>query len=151
MDFDNNNNKWDSDENDTDYEDEEYVQNEVPPPEINKDFIENILKVKHSLYDNVVLSPELGTEKAQNNTILQDYLHHVNQVYILAINAQRSKVKEQDLQPFPEKSRDEIRKTLDWITDYYKKNQVPDTIPYTDFIRKSFHEYQFVQNDNSFE
>lgn len=151
MDLDNN--KWQSNENDTDYDDEdnEYVENEVPPPELNKDFIENILKVKHNLYDNTILSPELGTKQAQNNNIIQGYLNHVNRVYILAINAQRGKINEDYLNTFPENSRQQIKTTLDWITEYFSKNRIPDTIPYSDFIRKSFHEYQFVQNDNSFE
>jgi hypothetical protein len=144
-------NTWPTNEDDTDYEDDEYVQNEVPPPELNKDFIENILKVKHSLYDNTVLSPELGTRDAQDNKILQGYLNHVGRVYILSINAQRGKVREEDLNTFPENSRRQIKMTLDWITEYFSKNRIPDTIPYSDFIRKSFHEYQFVQNDNSFD
>jgi hypothetical protein len=71
----------------------------------------------------------------------------VNNVYILSINAQNGKISEEELNKFPKESRDSIRLVLKWISDYFSKNQIPDTIPYSDFIHKSFHEYQFVQND----
>ena len=151
MDF---SNKWANDTaNDTDEDsindsDDEYIQNEVPPPEINNEFIDNVLKVKHSLYDNIVLSPELGTKDAQSQNVLQVYLKNMNQMYILALNAQKGQITDDSLNVFPKGSRESIKFTLKWISDYFSKNRVPDTIPYSDFIRKSFHEYQFVQNDN---
>ena len=46
----NNNNNWNED-TDSEYDDE-YTENEVPPPAINQEFIDNILEVKHKLYDN---------------------------------------------------------------------------------------------------
>lgn len=151
MDF---SNKWINDTaNDTDNEsiissDDEYIQNEVPPAEINGEFIDNVLKVKHSLYDNIVLSPELGTKDAQSQKVLQVYLKNINQMYILALNAQKGHITDDSINAFPKGSREAIKFTLKWIADYFSKNRVPDTIPYSDFIRKSFHEYQFVQNDN---
>jgi hypothetical protein len=112
-----------------------------------------VLQVKHGLYDNIVLSPELGTVGAQDSNILQDYLNNIHHVYVLSINAQNGikySDNDKEFDAFPENTRDKIRKTLAWITDFFSKNTIPDTIPYSDFIRKSFHEYQFVQN-NSFE
>jgi len=151
MDF---SNKWANDTvNDTDEDsindsDDEYIQNEVPPPEINSEFVENVLKVKHSLYDNIVLSPELGTKEAQSSKVLQAYLKNINQVYILALNAQKGTITDDSVNVFPKGSRESIKFTLKLISNYFTKNRAPDTIPYSDFIRKSFHEYQFVQNDN---
>jgi hypothetical protein len=146
-----NSNQW-ADDSDSEYDDG-YTQNEVPPPSIDNNFVENVLKVKHGLYDNIVLSPELGTAEVHNSNVLQDYLNKIHHVYILSINAQngiRYSDNDKDLSIFPEATRNTIRQTLTWITDFFSKNKIPDTIPYTDFIRKSFHEYQFVQN-NSFE
>jgi hypothetical protein len=144
-------NRWNED-TDSDYENSEYIQNEVPPSSINQEFIDNILEVKHKLYDNIVLSPELGTSKAQSNEVLQEYLNKLNDMYVIAVNAQNGAVSitEIQLNKFPPEARDAIKNTLRWIADYFSKNQIPDTIPYSDFIRKSFHEYQFVQ-DNSFD
>ena len=151
----NNNNKWDNDDDADEYNEynEDYIPNETPPPAIDTEFSDNILKVKHSLYDNIVLAPSLGTKKAQSNDILQDYLNKLNDVYILSINAQRGNNSNLDnaLKRFPDGSREAIQKTLNYITTYFKKTPVEDTIPLSDYIRKSFHEYQFVQDTPSFD
>lgn len=145
------NNTWNDTDSEDEYNDEEYVQNEVAPQSINKDFSDNVLNVKHSLYDNIILSPQLGTERAQSQEILQDYLNKLNDMYVMSITAQNGKqIDENTLHRFPENSRQIIRQTLNWIADYFSKNRIPDTIPYSDHIRKSFHDYQFIQ-DNSFE
>lgn len=142
--------KWQPDESDDEYEDEEYVQNEVSPPDVNEQFRNNVLNVKHMLYDSTILKPELGTSAAQSNNLLAEYLKNINQVYILSLNAQKGVVNDNDLNQFPEKVRVPLKQILVYLADYFKKNRIPDTIPYEDYIRKSFKEYQFVQ-DNSFE
>jgi hypothetical protein len=142
-------NKWAPDDSDEEY-DEEYSVNEVPPPSINEEFRNNVLNVKHILYDNTVLSQDLGTARAQDNNLLVDYLKNINQVYILCLNAQKGVVNDEDLKRIPEKAREPLKRVLSWIADYFRKNSAPDTIPYEDYINKSFREYQFVQ-DNSFE
>jgi hypothetical protein len=78
-------NKWIEDSESE--EDEDYMQNEVPPPQVDNEFRNRVLKVKHSLYDNIVLAPELGTKEAQSNKILNDYLGKLNKVYVMALNA----------------------------------------------------------------
>jgi hypothetical protein len=145
MDFEN---KW---QEDSESEvDEDYVLNEVPPPQIDSEFREKVLKVKHSLYDNIVLSPEPNTKEAQSKQVLNAYLSKLNKVYVLALNAKSGRFVVSELDSFPEPTRDLIKDTMNWIIDFFSKNKVPDTIPYDDYINKSFHEYQFVQ-DNSFE
>lgn len=141
-------NKWMEDSESE--EDEDYVQNEVPPPQVDDEFRNRVLKVKHSLYDNIVLAPELGTKDAQSNKILNDYLGKLNKVYVMALNAKSGRFMVSELSSFPEPTRALIKDTMSWIVDFFSKNKVPDTIPYDDYINKSFHEYQFVQ-DNSFE
>ena len=142
-------NKWAPDDSDEEYDDE-YTINEVPPPSISEEFRNNVLNVKHILYDNSVLAQDLGTARAQDNNLLVDYLKNINQVYILCLNAQKGIVNDDDLKRIPEKAREPLKKVLSWIADYFRKNRAPDTIPYEDYINKSFREYQFVQ-DNSFE
>jgi hypothetical protein len=146
-----NTNMWEED-SDSEYNDEEYVQNEVPPPEMDQKFIDNILEVKHKLYENTVLAPELETPGAQSNKVLQDYLNNLNSVYVMAINAQNGITlgNEQRINTFPPETREAITRTLKWIAEYFSKNTVPDTIPYSDFIRNTLHTYPFVQ-DKSFD
>jgi hypothetical protein len=137
--------KWRSDESEDEYEEEDYVQNELPPPDVNDTFRENVLNVKHILYDNTVLKPELGTYKAQSNKVLYEYLKDINQVYVLCLNAQKGNVNDADLSKLPVEARQPLKQVLTYLADYFKKNRVPDTIPYEDYVRKSFKEYQFVQ------
>lgn len=145
------NDKWSPDESDELYEsDEEYIQNEVLPPELDEEFRKDVLEVKHNLYDGIILAPNLGTSEAQSNETIIKYLKNINQVYMLCLNAQRGIIKEEDLIKFPENVRGSLQRVLNWLHKYFKKNSMSDTIPYEDYIRKSFHDYQFVQN-NSFE
>ena len=150
MDSNNNNNNWN--DTDTDSDEEEYPQNEDPPPAINQEFKDIILEVKHKLYETTVLAPELETPEAQSNEVLQKYMNNLNSVYVMAINAQSGNIlgNEQRINNFPPETREVITRTLNLIADYFSKNNVPDTIPYSDFIRNSLHVYPFVQ-DNSFE
>lgn len=141
-------NKWQPNESDSEYEDD--VLNEVPPQDIDQKFRDNVLDIKHIIYDNTVLSKELGTNAAQNNQILRDYLKQINQVYILCVNAQKGAINDKELQQFPENVREQLRLVLVWLSDYFRKNRIPDTIPYENYIKNTFHTYQFVQ-DNSFE
>ena len=146
----NNNNNWNED-TDSEY-DEEGTQNEDPPPAINKEFKDIILEVKHKLYETTVLAPELETPEAQSNEVLQKYMNNLNSVYVMAINAKTGKIigNEQKINNLPPETREMITRMLNLIADYFSKNKVPDTIPYSDFIENSLRIYPFVQ-DNSFE
>lgn len=147
-----NNDKWIEDEEQNEYNtDEDITNNETPLPELDSEFRESILNAKHSLYDNIVLLPELGTEQAQNPKVIVAYMTNLNNFYELSKKAQAANHNATlDLSGFPEKSRAQIKLALDWISNYFSKNKIPDTIPYKDYIRNSLHDYQFVQ-DNSFE
>jgi len=149
MDSNNNNNNWN--DTDTDSDEEEYPQNEDPPPAINQEFKDIILEVKHKLYETTVLAPELETPEAQSNEVLQKYMNNLNSVYVMAINAKTGKIigNEQKINNFPPETREMITRMLNLIADYFSKNTVPDTIPYSDFIENSLRIYPFEQG-NSF-
>jgi len=154
--LDQNNNKWNqssssndeyNNDNETDNETDN-EDNDTPPPNMNQEFIDKALDVKHTLYDKIVLGPELDTKEAQSHKILQDYLGKLNNVYILAIEAQNpnnTAISESKLQIFPEDVRPKIKLLLDWISDYFRKNTIPDTIPYSDFIRSNLRDLPFDQ------
>ena len=112
-------------DNETEEEEQEQVKRDDPLPELNPEFRENVLKVKHSLYNNIVLSPDLGTNGAQDNKVLQDYLEKLNKIYIMSITSENGKkIPENALIIFPEESRNVIRTTLDWILDFFQKNHI---------------------------
>ncbi len=139
-----NNNEW-TDSEDEDYDDE-YKPNDAAPPDVDDEFRKKVLTAKRSLYKNIVLAPELGTKNAQNNQLLNDYVAKLNKIYILALNAKSGRFVEGELATFPSGARDSIKDMIDCIITYFKKNNVPDTIPYEHYIRRMLHEYQFDQN-----
>jgi hypothetical protein len=96
-----------------------------------------------------VLANDMDDEKSQNNSLLDDYLKHVNKVYVLAVISQNGKKNARNLDEFPKGTQESIQHTLDWLETFFSTNQMSDTIPYTHYIRNQFHVYPFVQ-DNSF-
>ncbi len=138
----------DSDSED-DYQWNEGIMNQDVLPEINPDFRKSVLNTKHSLYENIVISGKEGTPLAQDNTLINKYLKNVNNVYILSLNMTKNSQQDiPDLNSFPEGVRESLRITLEWIKKYFSENTIPETIPYQDYIQKSFHEYPYVQTDN---
>ena len=143
-----NNDEKEEYDNEYEGEEDEYVQNEEPLEKLSDDFINHVKNVKNSLHDNTVMSAKLGTAEAQDDSLRDEYLNHVNKVYILAIKAQKdtnihnSKM----INTFPEKSRDIIKQALKWIEDYFSKNQQHDTVPYESYLTEQLHVYPFSQN-----
>lgn len=141
-------NQWDNNTDSDEEYNEEDIQNEVSPPQISEEFTDKILGAKHSLYENIVLAPPMETDEAQSTELLQKYLNNLNDVYVLSLNAENSSVSDDVLAQFPKESIPAIKTALTWITDFFSKNRAPDTIPYKDFIRNSYHVYPFVQKDS---
>jgi hypothetical protein len=147
--------KWrihntENDDYSSDDESDDYVENDIAPADIDNDFRNNILNVKHIIYENTVLKPTLGSSDVQDNKLIDEYLKSINKVYILSLNAQEGVINEKLLNDFPENIKVELGKILSFIVNFFKQNTPCDTIPYENYINKSFKEYQFVQN-NSFE
>jgi len=138
-----------NEESDYEYNDEDSILNEEPPMDIDENFKNNVVNIKHELYEKTILSPELNTDEAQSINPLEKYLENINNVYILSINAQKGEINTNKLNQFPKETRVLISNLLTWIADFFKKNEVVDTIPYESYIQKSFKVYPFVQK-NSF-
>ena len=142
------NNENDEFDNEYDGEEDDYVQNEEPLEELNDDFKNKIQEVKINLYNNTVMLPALGTPEAQDDKLRKEYLKHVNNLYILMLRAQNGKNTFNDkmITRFPEGSREVIIDVLKWIENYFNKNNIPDTIPYSDHITQQFHVYPYIRN-----
>jgi anthranilate/para-aminobenzoate synthase component II len=125
--------------------DSDYEQNDTPPSDIDEKLRNDILNIKHTLYHSLINQPD---DKEDN---LKDYMSKLNKLYVMSIQAQSNKeVSDADISQFPPELRAQIGGVMAWISDYFKKNTPPDTIPYTDYIKKSLHDYQFIQH-NTFE
>lgn len=136
--------RWSDDE-----DDEEYQQNDQPPKGIEGDFSKHIIDLKHKIYDETILSPTMDEESSQKDELLDEYLKHINKVYVLAVVSQNGKKNARNLDEFPKGAQESIQKALDWLEMFFSKNRIPDTIPYVHYIRNQLHVYPFVQ-DNSF-
>lgn len=136
-----------------DYNDEE-EQNDLPPDDLDPTFCNNVQRLKWNIYQNTVLKPELDTPATQDNMLLKKYLNCVRKMYLLSLDAQKGKNKNVNLKEFPKEVQGEIQELLDWIADFFKKNQLYQTIPYSDYLLISFQVYPFIQrktfNNESF-
>jgi len=140
--------EYDSDEDL--YEEDEYIQNDVPPPDIDDEFREAFFDVKQSLTKTIINGPTLGTRDAQDVKIINKYIKALNNLYILSLNAERgfTVVNDVNLNKFPAESREKVKVVLNLVTEYFKKLSVADKIPYENYIRNSFKENQFVLHNN---
>ena len=138
-------NNEESDDNDDN--DDEIIQNDVPPPDIDPEFRNNVLKLKHEIYVKTIFKPELNTEEAQSEELLDKYEENLNNLYILCLNAQKGNVSN-NLDKFPKEVRQSISMLLSWLADYFKKNQLVDTIPYKSYIRNNFKDHPYIQKDS---
>ena len=143
-------NMWhNNEESDDDYNDEDSILNEELPADIDEKFKKTVSNLKHTIYEATVLSPDLGTKKAQNNTVLEDYIKVLNIVNNLSKQAQKGKINKNELNKFPNEIQEPINNLLTSITDHSKNNSPADTVPYVDYIQNSFKVHPFVQK-NSF-
>jgi len=138
------NNEWSNNE---ESDDDEIIQNDVPPPDIDPEFRKSVLKLKHEIYDNIILEPKLNTEEAQSEDLLDKYEENLNNLYILCLNAQKGNVSN-NVDKFPKEVRHSISMLLIWLADYFKKNQPVDTIPYKNYIRNNYKDHQYIQKDS---
>ena len=143
-------NMWpNNEESDDDYNDEDSILNEEPPPDVDENFKKSVSNLKHTIYEATVLSPDLGTEEAQNNRVLEDYINVLNNVNNLSKQAQKGKINKNELNQFPKEIQEPINNLLTSITDHSKNNSPADTITRIDHIQNSFKVHPFIQK-NSF-
>jgi hypothetical protein len=125
-----------------DYEEDD-IQNDEYPKDMDSEFLEMVSKIKWKLYEMIILSPELGTELAQNTNLIDIYKNEINNLHILTINAQKGLIIEKQIKNLPNKVQDDVKNLLFWILNFYKKNRHYETIPYSDYLRRSLHVYVF--------
>jgi len=130
-------------------DDSDELLNEEAPDGIDPEFANNVLATKHALYDKIVLAPNIDDEESQNNELLDNYVKHINKVYVLAVVSQNGKKNARNMDEFPEGARENIQTMLEWLETFFSKNHIPSTIPYTHYVKHHFYVYPYIQN-NSF-
>jgi hypothetical protein len=136
-------NRWNSDSNDS--SDTEDLQNETPLKGVDPEFRNTLIKIKQQLYDQIVYSPDEQSNNAQDLGLLQDYLTHLNCIYLLTIHARNGLTQYSSIETLPVSLQASIRDLLQWIHEYFHNNVKEDTLPYSRTIDQVLHEDPFVQ------
>ncbi len=132
----------------------EGVQEEVPDE--TNDFIEfkkTIINAKHKLYDANVHSENVPNDMKQDIALLDKYRDNLHKFYIYSVNLQKRQSEAVDISIFPEETQDSIKLALNMVKDFFSKNSIPETIPYSNFIENALYRHPFNQTlmDNDIE
>jgi hypothetical protein len=104
---------------------------------------------KKQLYECIIKGPPITSKKAQDNTLLIEYLTKLNSVYQMCEALQTSKISSMNqdnrLSVFPLQTQDSIKQLLGWLTAFFSKNKYVDTIPYTDYLEVQLKRYPCLQ------
>jgi hypothetical protein len=131
-----------------DESDDEFELNENEIPEIDNTFKGMIMDTKRRIYAETIFSGIPETEESQNMQLMESYLKKLNKVYNILKNAENNNKNINDLSEFNEETRRHINNLTEWVYMYFKNNSIPDTIPYSDYIKLTLHIYPYVQNNN---
>jgi hypothetical protein len=142
--------------NDYDFDDEnDYYENNENLNDVSPEFVNNILAIKHQLYEDIILGPDINSKDAQDTSLVNKYLDKVNLLYGLTSQAKTMdntyRVKPSDVMMFPSNSVQMVTDILNFIIVYFNdnNNSEADKIPYSYYIDYHLHEYPFLQ-DKSF-
>lgn len=134
-------NRWESDSSDT----EEELQNETPLKGVDPEFHNKLITIKQQLYDQIVYSPDEQSNKAQDLGLLQDYLNHLNSIYLMTIDARNGSTHYESIETLPASLQTSIRDILQWIHEYFHNNVKEVTLPYSRMLDQVLHEDPFIQ------
>jgi len=124
-------------------DDDDDERNDELPENIDENFCNNVQQIKWNIYQNIVFKPKLETREAQDKKILNHYLNCMSQLYVYTHEAQNNN-NNINLNQFPNEVRGDIQKLLNWINDFFRKNEPYQTIPYSDYLTNTFKVYPFV-------
>ena len=116
-------------------------EDNTPIPNLHPIFVDNILNIKHKLYDYAVLRPKLKTKEAQDKRILKIYIRFLQKLHKTCVQAQFGSADQ------TKASRRCVRSQGCQV--FFKKNSVADTVPYEFHLKQSLIRFPFIQN-NSF-
>lgn len=128
---------------------EEDELNDTPFADVQQPFRDLVRNAKVQLYTCIIKGPPITSKEAQDNTLLLDYLAGLNRLYQLCDGVNTHTLtaakKEKILTTFPLQTHQPIKDLLDWLTDFFNKNQYVDTIPYSDYLEVQLRRYPFLQ------
>jgi hypothetical protein len=139
-------NKWAESDSDDDYDEGEEYQNEIASPQLDEQFIKNVLAIKESLYKDIILSPPLETKDAQDIKLIEIYIIELNNVLNLTNKAKKGKIDETTLTKYTPQTQEQIKKILVWASTFFNNKHINDTTPYEHYIYTMFHTYPFLQH-----
>ncbi len=139
-------NKWAESDSDDEYDEGEEYHNEIASPQLDEQFIKNVLAIKESLYKDIILSPPLETKDAQDVKLIEIYIIELNNVLNLTNKAKKGKIDETTLTKYTPHTQEQIKNILVWASTFFNNKHINDTIPYEHYIYTMFHTYPFLQH-----
>ena len=131
-------NKWAESDSDDDYDEGEEYQNEIASPQLDEQFIKNVLAIKESLYKDIILSPPLETKDAQDIKLIEIYIIELNNVLNLTNKAKKGKIDETTLTKYTPQTQEQIKNILVWASTFFNNKHINDTTPYEHYIYYHF-------------
>jgi hypothetical protein len=124
--------------------------NEAAFPNIDPIFKKLVRRTKKQLYDCIIIGPPSNSKKAQDNTLLVEYITKSNDLYeMLCKSVHSSKITprgiEISISMFPIQTRESIKKLQGWLADFFSKHEYADTPPYCDYLEVYLKRYPCVQ------
>lgn len=147
-------NIWDQDDSDEE-QDQQENQNVkggsntiFPARGVDNEFCRAVQTIKWKIYNEVILSPPLKTEEAQDNGLIKAYLFQLNQLYLFFEKVTMNQMREMILGAFKISMRHEILSCAKQMIEYGKANHFRpvDWIPYRDYLNIVLRVHPFVHH-----
>lgn len=140
------NEEYDKDSNFNDMD--AFVPNNNEFEHLDPQFTDQVLMIKHSLYEQSILKPKEDTPEAQRMDLMELYEAYINMFYTLTKQAEKNKkIPLTAISFFPSTAIEPIRSVLGWISAFFLKNSPRETIPYSHYIDVHLHTNPYFQDD----
>jgi hypothetical protein len=135
---------------DSEYDDttSSFIPNNKEFEGLDPRFKEQVLDIKHSLYEQSILKPQEDTAEAQRIDLMELYETYIKMLYAILKQSQKNKpISSTAISLFPGDTISPIRALVSWISSFYSKNTPRETIPYSHYIDVHLHTNPYYQDD----
>lgn len=112
-----------------------------------QDFCDAIINAKYSLYENIIISPELGTPKSQDLALNDEFKRQLQVLFTIIMGVINTNNTSINLDTFPEGSRIIIKNAINVSDKYKNQTSAEFRNKYTSYIINHLHDYPFILKD----
>lgn len=131
-------------------DDEKYILSDI-----DKEFIEKNIGLKQEIYNTIVLSHRMFSKQSQSLKVLEDYILALKYIYLLfknnsckkncndIIDTKLNSIPHTNIKTYLSKIKKTIENKLNWMNNFYSKNNITDNIPYDHKLLSCYIEYPY--------